>query len=392
MRLFERVLKRPDRSFFLFGPRGTGKSTWFLKNKEPHTMTFNLLHSETFLKLNRNPSLIEDQTSHLKPGNWVWLDEVQKIPPLLDEVHRLIEEKGLLFALTGSSARKLKRGGANLLAGRATTRTMEGLVFHELQDSWDLNFALQWGCLPLLYKENVNPQEFLSDYLHTYLKEEVREEGLVRKIDPFFRFLEIAGMLNGQKINSSNIAREAHVARATVDTYYQILEDTLIIHYLPGFQPMAKVRESTLPKVFWFDSGVARAAAGLLNEPFDSVWAGFALETYLFHELRVYNQISKKQRPFFYYQTPSKKEIDFIIELKKGRLNTKSEIIPIEIKWSKKWNKEWSKEILTLRNSGKVKVVKAFGVYMGKDHMISDRIEILPVSLFLEKLWNHQIF
>lgn len=389
---YKRVLDAPTRSFFLFGPRGTGKSTWFHQQKKLNAVLINLLNSEVFLQLYRNPASLEEKLYKCKKGDWVWIDEIQKIPMLLDEVHRLIEDRGLNFGMTGSSARKLKRGGANLLAGRAITKDFEGLVYSEFGRDWDINKIIQWGCLPFLHSNKIDPKEYLSDYLNTYLKEEIREESLVRKIDPFFRFLEIAGLLNGQKINASNISREAGVPRASVDIYYEILRDTLIVHFLPGFQPRVKIRESILPKIYWFDPGVARAAAGLLFEDFDSVWGGFALETYFFHELRIYNSTKKRGRKFYYYQTPSGKEIDFIIETKKGNLNTKPEVICIEVKLSKKWKSEWNAEMEALQASDKIKVKKCYGVFNGNESLKQGNVEILPVKEFLQRLWDDKVF
>ncbi len=283
-----RKLTRPDRSFFLFGPRGTGKSTW-LRHVFPDALYLDMLDASIFLELSRDPNRLEAMIGDLPERNWVVLDEIQKVPALLDEVHRLVEKHRWRFALCGSSARKLKRGGANLLGGRALTVSMESFSGSELAESFDLEFALSWGTLPLIYEDPEMAADILSAYVNTYLKEEIQAEGLIRSVPPFVRFLAVAGQVNGQALNVQNISRDAAVARSTVDTYFSILSDTLVGHILPAWRPGLKVREAAQPKFYWFDPGVARAAAGLLRDPIDRLWQGAALETLVFHELRVYN-------------------------------------------------------------------------------------------------------
>jgi hypothetical protein len=181
----------------------------------------------------RGPHRLEAMVGNLAPGHWVVLDEIQKVLALLDEVHRLIERRQWRFALCGSSARKLRRGGANLLAGRASTLSMESFSATELGDAFELDFALDWGVLPLVLQEPEAAAHILTAYVNTYLKEELLAEGLIRKVPPFARFLAVAGQINGQVANATNIARESGVARSTVDTYFSILSDTLVGHMLP---------------------------------------------------------------------------------------------------------------------------------------------------------------
>jgi predicted AAA+ superfamily ATPase len=197
--------------------------------------------------------------------------------------------KGWRFALCGSSARKLRRGGVNLLGGRAITRYLDAFSFKELKKAFDVKFSLQWGFLPYVQLDRENAADILKAYVNTYIKEEIKEEGIVRRLPPFLRFLNIAGQLNGQLINRHNISREAAVPRSTVDVYFSILEDTLLGHFLPAYRPNIKVREQTHPKFYWFDPGVARAAAGFVYDPVDRLWMGTALENLIYHELRVYN-------------------------------------------------------------------------------------------------------
>lgn len=386
-----RLLKIPSRSFFLFGPRGAGKSTWLSHELKEHR-AFNLLESSLYLELSRDPSLLEAKIGKEPSGTWIWIDEVQKVPALLDEVHRLIEARRWKFALSGSSARKLKRGGANLLAGRAITRSMESFSFQELGREFNLKNALDWGTLPLVALNPSDARDILTAYVHTYIKEEIKEEGLVRKLEPFLRFLEVAGILNGQLVNAENIAREAKIPRSNVDVYFSILEDTLLGHLLPSYRPKAKVRERSHPKFYWFDPGVARGAAALLNDPVDALWYGTALETLIFHELRVYSHTTQKERPISFYRTGSGVEIDFVIETRKRTVSTKPAVVCIEVKYSKRWDRKWEVPMRSLATSGQVRADKMFGVYMGTDRYHFDRVEVLPVTAFLECLHQGKVF
>jgi len=391
---FERQLEPPKTSFFLFGPRSVGKSHWIKEHFEK-AVFFDLLNHRLSLELTRDPTLLEAKIGDRPKGTWICLDEIQKIPALLDEVHRLMENRQYRFALTGSSARKLKRGGADLLAGRAITRQMEGLVYSEIGRNFDLTKVTQWGTLPMIASHYSDPAflaDTLSAYVHTYVREEIKEEGLVRKTEPFIRFLEIAALMNGQELNKENIARDAHVPRSTVDVYFSILEDTLLGHFLPAYRAEAKVREKAHPKFYWFDPGVARGAANLLYDPVDSVWEGRALETYLFHELRVFNHLHSKQRKISYYQTGAGAEIDFVIETARRTASSKPRVVCIEVKRATRWRREWEKPILSLRESQSVIVDKMIGVYCGKEALTFDGFRVLPVADFLEELNAGRVF
>lgn len=388
---YTRLLPVPGHSFFLFGPRGVGKTTW-LNHHFKDAVTLNLLKTETYLELAAHPGVIEAKIGRLPKGAWVCIDEIQKLPGLLDEVHRLMEEKGYRFALSGSSARKLKRQGANLLGGRAVTRYMESFASAEIGGDFDLRFCLEWGMLPLVLREPKIRSDTLRAYVHTYLKEEIKEEGLVRKVEPFVRFLEIAALMNGQQLNVENIARDAKAPRPTVDTYISILEDTLIVHKLPAYRPLAKVREQTTPKLYWFDAGVARGAAGLLDDPVDGMWLGTALETLVFHELRVHNHVRNKNRPLCYYRTAAGAEIDFVIETRKRTTSRKASVVCIEVKYAKTWKRDWEKPMRGLKETGKVFVDKMIGVYCGSETYTFDDVDVLPLTEFLKKLHQGNIF
>lgn len=386
-----RQLMRPDRSFFLFGPRGTGKSTW-LKHVLPEALYLDLLDASLYLELSRDPHRLEAMIGLQPEQSWVVLDEIQKVPALMDEVHRLIEVKHWRFALCGSSARKLKRGGANLLAGRALTLSMGGFSVAELNAAFDLDHALSWGTLPLIHEESEIAADILTAYVNTYLKEEIQAEGLIRKVPPFLRFLAIAGQINGQALNIQNISREAAVARNTVDTYFSILTDTLVGHMLPAWRPGLKVREAAQPKFYWFDPGVARGAAGLLRDPPDRIWQGTALETLVYQELRIYNEASHQHRPIAYYRTPAGAEIDFIIETAAKQQGKVPEVLAIEVKRSDHWQQKWAKHMLNLSGTKNARVKRMIGVYCGTRPYRFGDVEVYPFKDFARSLAAGEFF
>jgi predicted AAA+ superfamily ATPase len=389
--LFHRLLKPPTRSFFLFGPRGAGKSTW-LKRVFPKAVHLDLLDASLALELTRDPHRLEALLAGKGTVGWVILDEIQKIPSLLEEVHRLMETKPWRFALCGSSARKLKRGGADLLAGRALTATMGSFSYSELGDRFSLSSALAFGTLPLVTNALKDAPAILHAYVTTYIKEEIKEEGILRQVPPFLRFLLVAGIMNGQMVNASNIAAQAGVARASVDNYFSILEDTLLGHFLPTYQPGLKVRERAHPKFYWFDPGVARAAAGLLFEPVAPTWKGWALETLIFHELRVRNEVTGTHRPLAYYRTAAGVEIDFIIELKKRQMETPAEIIGLEVKLSSRWDRKWNRALEDMRKQKGIRIRRLIGIYTGHHRYKFGNVEVYPVEDFLTELHNGNIF
>lgn len=386
-----RQLTKPDRSFFLFGPRGTGKSTW-LRHVFPNALYLDMLDASIFLELSRAPDRLEAIIGDMPERSWVVLDEIQKVPPLLDEVHRLMEKHRWRFALCGSSARKLKKGGANLLGGRALTLSMESFSGSELGEAFDLEFALSWGMLPLVYEDPEMAADILSAYVNTYLKEEIQAEGFIRSVPPFVRFLAVAGQVSGQALNAQNISRDAAVARSTVDTYFSILSDTLVGHFLPAWRPGLKVREIAHPKFYWFDPGVARAAAGFLRDPTDRLWQGAALETLVYHELRIYNETSRKHRPIFYYRTPAGVEIDFVVETAPRRPNKPPQVVAIEVKRSESWQRGWAKHMLNLAGTGNVEVKRMIGVYCGKRTYRFGDVRVYPVEEFIRSLAAGEFF
>ena len=389
--LLSRLLTLPERSFFLFGPRSAGKST-YLRQVLPQAIFLDLLDSAIYLELSQAPHHLEAMIGNRPAQTWVVLDEVQKIPALLNEVHRLIENKRWRFVLCGSSARKLRRGGTNLLAGRAITRHMEAFSSAELGTLFDLHFSLQYGLLPTVQLDRKYARDILDAYVNTYIKEEIREEGLVRNLAPFLRFLGIAGQINAQQINAQNLARDAAVSRSNIDSYFSILEDTLLGHKLSAYRPNIKVREQTRPKFYWFDPGVARAAAGLLDEPLDRIWLGLALETLIYHELRVYNHTREKHRPIGFYRTAMGGEIDFIIETRKRTSASPARVVCIEVKLSDRWDRRWERQMRDMSQSPKIQVDRMIGIYTGEQPYHFDGVDVLPVTAFLQHLHQGQIF
>ena len=387
----DRLLRPPKRSFFLFGARGTGKSTW-LRSAFPDALMLDLLDTSLQLELMADPHKLEALVGNRPADAWVVLDEVQKVPALLDEVHRLMELRRWRFALCGSSARKLRRGSADLLAGRAVTLIMEPFCSMELGKDFDREVALEWGMLPLVQVDPSNAADILSAYAGTYLKEEIQAEGIVRKLPPFARFLTVAGQVNAQTLNAQNVARDAAIPRSSVDGYFSVLSDTLLAHFLPPYRPGLKVRERAHPKFFWVDAGIARATAGLLRDPADRAWKGASLETLIYHELRVYNSVAAKHRPLAYYRTAAGAEIDFIIETCKRQSGRSAHVVCVEVKLSARWERRWERAMRDLRTLSGINVEKMIGVYTGERSYHFDGLDVWPVEIFLENLHRGKIF
>lgn len=387
----DRLLKPLERSFFLFGARGTGKSTW-LRSAFPDALMLDLLDASLQLELMADPHKLEALAGKRPAGAWVVLDEVQKVPALLDEVHRLMELRQWRFALCGSSARKLRRGSADLLAGRAVTLIMEPFCSAELGAGFDREAALEWGMLPLVQVDPSNAADILNAYAGTYLKEEVQAEGIVRSLPPFARFLTVAGQLNAQTLNAQNVARDASIPRSSVDGYFSVLTDTLLANFLPPYRPGLKVRERAHPKFFWVDAGIARAAAGLLRDPVDRAWKGASLETLIYHELRVYNSVTEKHRHLAYYRTAAGAEIDFIIEISKRQSEQPAHIICLEVKLSTRWERRWERAMRHLHALSGITVDKMIGIYTGERSYHFDGLDVWPVEVFLENLHQGKVF
>jgi predicted AAA+ superfamily ATPase len=381
--MFERTLRPPAGAFFLFGPRGTGKSTWIRRHfRDAHVV--NLLAAETALRYERDPAHFRGEVLALSPGRWVVVDEVQRVPRLLDEVHLLMEEKGRRrFVLTGSSARKLKRGAANLLAGRAILRTMFPLTSDEMAFSVPNRQLLRYGAMPLSVTapDDEAREEFLRAYVTTYLSEEIRAEGLVRDLGSFSRFLDVAALAAGQKTNVSSIARDAAVSRETARGYFEILVDTLIAHWLPAYRPRAKVKEVALPKLYWFDPGVLHAAAGGLDQPLPADWEGVLLEHLVLHEIRSYLHYAGVKGSLGYWATPGGSEVDFVWW--HGR-----NVVAIEAKHGRTYRREYRKGLEALLAG---RPARSYIVYLGTAELDIEGTRVLPLATFLRRLHAGEI-
>lgn len=385
--MFDRLLKpSPKNSFFLFGPRGTGKSTWLQKHYGNAQLRLNLLKSSDYLKYQRNPSLLADEVAALQQGAWIIIDEVQKLPALLDEVHAILFEKEakVSFALSGSSARKLKKANANLLAGRALTKKMFALSCLEIGEAFSLKPALHFGMLPAVFNEpdEQGRIERLEAYVETYLKEEIQQEALVRNLDSFFRFLQIAALCSGQILNISNIARDAGVSRSTVQGYFDILTDTLLGWYLPAFKLRAKVKEISHPKYYFFDCGVQRTLLGELRNPASREDLGHLFEAFVLNEIRLLTSYLGIGAEMSYWRTEAGNEVDLIWSRGRKRIG-------FEIKHSDNWKPGFNSGLETLLDEKKIE--KGFGIYMGPRALKQGNILILPYREALQKIRDGEI-
>ena len=376
--MYTRLLEVPRGSFFLFGPRGTGKSTW-LRQRLPRAHWFDLLRLPLVLELTRRPELFRSRIEALPKGSWVVVDEVQRMPALLDEVHALLAEHGkrYRFALSGSSARKLRRLDVNLLAGRAITRRFFPLTAAELDYDFELDELLATGCLPMVRSESQSATDILEAYVDTYLREEVQQEALTKDFAGFHRFLEVAALCNGQVVNVAGVARDAGVARPTVSRHFDILVDTLLGVWLPAWRPRARIKEVQQPKFFLFDPGVARGLAGRLREPLEDAERGALMETLVLHELRAAINFQNLGGTLSYWRTPSGSEIDFVWERGKRRVGS-------EVKAGNRWRSEFGRALAELKKEGRL--TAAFGIYAGRERLRERDVTVLPFADFAREL------
>ncbi len=373
--MYSRLIQPPkDKSFFLFGPRGTGKTTW-VKASFPGAIYLDLLESELFNDILANPQRLQNFIPK-DFNDWIIIDEVQKVPELLDEIHRLIEKYRYKFILTGSSARRIKRKGPNLLAGRALTYSLHPLTVSELRQDFNLTHSLRYGQLPCVYTE-ADPRGYLESYVKTYLEEEVRQEGLTRNLGAFSRFLEAASFSQGAILNISSVARECAVERKVVENYFAILEDLLIAYRLPVFAKRVKRRLSTHPKFYFFDVGVYRTLRpmGPLDMPEEA--EGSAFETLLFQELNAINSTLNLGYKLYYWRTSNNMEVDFVLYGEKG-------IFAFEVKRTGRISKSMLKGLNSFLKD--YPMARAYFIYGGERYMREEAIEIIPLSDILKKL------
>lgn len=373
--MYSRLIEPPkDKSFFLFGPRGTGKTTW-VKSKFAKALYLDLLEAELFNDLLANPQRLEN----FIPKNfndWVIIDEIQRIPELLNEIHRLIEKSKYKFILTGSSARKIRRKGVNLLAGRALSYHLYPLTALELGNDFDLNHSLAYGQLPCVYTEE-NPKAYLESYVKAYLEEEVQQEGLTRNLGAFSRFLEAASFSQGSVLNISSVARDCSVERKVVESYFTILEDLLIAYKIPVFTKRAKRRLVFHPKFYFFDVGLYRTLrpAGPLDSPEEI--GGHALETLFLQELQAINTYLRLGYNIFYWMTSNNMEVDFVLYGDKG-------IKAFEIKRTGKISSSMLKGLRAFQKD--YPGAKLYFIYGGERVLRDGDIEIIPIRYALKEL------
>ena len=375
--MFERLIKKPlesRKSFFLFGPRGTGKTTW-LKRHFPDALFINLLQSEFYNRLSANPGRLRE---FIPPDfrNRVIIDEVQRIPALLNEVHDLVESRQLSFILTGSSARSLRRKGVNLLAGRALTYRMHPLTVAEQGDAFDLRKSLRLGHLPARFNED-DPGKYLRDYVQTYLREEVMQESLTRNVGHFSRFLEVASFSQGATVNISAVARDAQVARPVAENYFSILEDLLLAVRLPVFSRKAKRQLTTHRKFYYFDAGVFRAIRPVGPLDSEAELDGPALETLVLQELRAVNDYLECDYRTCFWHTRNNLEIDFVLYGAHG-------LLAIEIKRSPQVQFKQTRALREFKKD--YPPARCYMFYGGAATQYMDGIIILPIEQALRNL------
>jgi predicted AAA+ superfamily ATPase len=368
------------KSFFLLGPRATGKSFLIREQLGGQAVVIDLLRSDVFFRLSADPSLLESMIDGARRGATVpvVIDEVQKLPPLLDEVHRLIEERKMHFVLTGSSARKLRQGHANLLGGRAWTANLYPLTYAEIP-KFDLPRFLRYGGLPPVVLGE-DPDEELHAYVRTYLHEEILAEGLVRRLPAFTRFLTTAALTSGQMLNFAKIGNDAGLPAATVREHYFLLEDTLVGFLLPAWTKSTKRKAITTAKFYFFDTGVAHALAGTRVLDRNSDLYGRSFEHWIAMELRAYLGYRRRHEDLGYWRSTADHEVDFVI----------GDHVAVETKATRRVG---ASDLRGLTALAEEKIVRQL-LLVSEDPIETKRgpIRCLPWRKFLDELWGDELF
>ena len=367
------VLKK--KSCFLFGPRQCGKSS-LVRETLPDAYMLDLLSGDTFTRLARNPNYIEEICCDNRP---VVIDEIQKLPSLLDEVHRLIETKGMRFLLTGSSARKLCKGGVNLLGGRARVRNLHPFSASELGDAFDLDRAINHGLVPGIWDSD-EPDEDLAGYVSLYLEQEIMQEGATRNLPAFSRFLEVAALSNGEQINYQAIASDSQIPRTTVQEYFKILKDTLLADEVPVWKKGRSRKTVETAKFYLFDTGVTRRLQGRKALTKGTPEYGHAFESWIMHELSAYADTFRRDAEISYWRTRTNFEVDFIVN---GE-------VAIEVKTTRNVTKDDLKGLRAIAEEGSF----AHRILVSDEPRKReiDGILILPWKEFLDELWSEHLF
>ncbi len=373
-------LENISRSVFLFGPRQTGKTT-LLRKQFPQARWYDLLESDTFFRLSAKPRILRDEllaAGAETPDQTVIIDEIQKLPVLLDEVQLLIDRYGIRFVLTGSSARKLTRVGTNLLGGRARVRHLFPLTSREI-GGVDLHRLLRFGALPSIYFSD-DPADDLSAYCGTYLQQEIQQEGLVRRIDSFARFLRTSATMNAELLNFEAVASDAAVPARTVREYFGVLSDTLIAEVLEPYRRGAKRKAISTGKLYFFDVGVANALCGShAIEPGTASW-GKALEHFVYTELRAWLSYTRDTRHLSFWRTRYGTEVDFVI----------GDDVAIEVKATSNPTDRHLSGLRAIRDERTFSHrILVFDGGSGAAPRMVDGIDVLPVEVFLQRLWDN---
>lgn len=375
--MLERILridKELDGSIFLFGARQTGKST-ALRMQFPDAIYIDLLDTSLKSRFRRRPSLVYEMLHDKAEGTLVIIDEIPEVPELLSEVHRLISECGIVFILCGSSARKLKRKGKNTLGGRALPVYMYPLVSKEIPD-FDIDRAVNYGMLPSHYLAK-NPTRQLAAYIEVYLKEEIREEALVRNLGAFQRFLEIAALTDGEMVNNNNIAQDCGVSASTVSSYFDILEDTLIGYRIPAFRKVMKRRLVQAPRFYYFDIGIANHLLHRKELVRGTTDYGHAFEHLVIQELVAWQHYMHSEEELSYWRTYTGIEVDAVLGDGRVAIEIKSveEVLPRHLKGLKTFADEYPKS-------------RRIIVSLDVINRVTDGIECLHVTDFFKQLWE----
>ena len=364
------------RSFFLFGPRQTGK-TWLLKHSFPRSRYYNLLHSETFLRFSTRPGSLREELAADRSTEPVIIDEIQKLPLLLDEIQAMMDELGIRFILTGSSARKLKRGGVNLLGGRARTRKLHPLVSVEIGD-FDLSRILVWGSLPPVHLSD-DPWDDLRSYCGTYLQQEIADEGISRRIDAFARFLRVAAIMNGRLLNFEAFASDAAVPARTIREYYTVLADTLLGELVEPWGRGGKRKAIATGRFWFFDIGVRNALAGDRGFAEGSERWGRNLEHFVYAELRAFLDYRLDDRPLAFWRTRDDREVDFVI----------GDDVAIEVKAGANPADRHLAGLDAIAEEGTFR--RRILVCTAARPSLVRGIEVLPVRSFCEEVWAGRV-
>ncbi|MBR2457333.1 MAG: ATP-binding protein [Bacteroidaceae bacterium] len=367
-----------ESSIFLFGARQTGKST-LLRTQFPSATFIDLLDSELRIRFQRRPSLLYEMLREKEQGSIVVIDEIPEVPELLNEVHRLISEKGLVFVLCGSSARKLKRKGYNTLGGRAYPCYLYPLVSAEIPD-FDLDRALLHGMLPTHYLSK-NPRRLLNAYVDVYLREEIREEALVRNLGSFQRFLEVAALTDGEMVNYANIASDCGVSAQTIKAYFGILEDTLIGYMIPAYTKVMKRRLVQAPRFYYFDVGLTQYLLRQTSLERGTPQYGHAFEHFVIQELIAYIGYHHKDEKLAYWRTHTGIEVDVVIDEAKLAIEIKSteEIQPRHLKGLKSFGDDYPE-------------FRKILVSLDRINRCENDVELIYIHDFLRMLWKGELF